>query len=143
MSDPLGDRGEGLLGVLLNRPYGRRCLPFLLRFLGSKSPVIDFMAQVAHAPPGPAPYFFVQVKSTRLGYTKREKRLKVSVSAQDMVGLSQFAAPAYVVGIDQEDEVGYIVSANGECVGGMPSLCTRFPIGRSTQEHLAEEVLAF
>jgi hypothetical protein len=51
-------------------------------------------------------------------------------------------APTYVVGIDEPNQTGYLLSVN-EARGQVPSLTTRFQIDCSVLSELAEEVRQF
>ncbi len=89
------------------------------------------------------PFCYVQVKSTKTGYTKKDKRLKVKFSQESIRGLSLYPAPTYIVGIDEKDKTGYFVSANGEKVAAMASILTDFPINISNRGMLWNEVNDF
>ncbi len=117
------------MSELIFRPY----------FLGEKWPVVDFIVELLGA--GPViPYFFVQVKTTRAGYTQKEKRLKVSVAGEDIRLLASYPAPTYVVGIDEINRSGFLVSANGENLRSLSSLSTQFAINAAHRRLLWEEV---
>src|SRR5215217_7566340 len=87
--------------------------------------------------------FFVQVKTTRQGYTERDRRLKVTVAQHTVARLASIPAPTYVVGIDDVDGTGYIVSANGERLTNVASVPSHFPIDRQNRERLWREVLEY
>jgi hypothetical protein len=142
MKNHLGQRGEALFNVILTRFHGRPQPIFRPQFLGDKWPIVDFIVELVGVG-STTPYFFVQVRSTRQGYTHREKRLKVQVSAGEMRKLVSYPAPTYIVGIDENQEFGYIISANGERLSGLSSLSTNFPLNKETQEQLWQEVRDF
>jgi len=75
---------------------------------------VDFIVELTNHTGDITPYFFVQVKTTREGYTKKHKRLKIKVSKDNILKLASFPAPTYIVGIDENAETGYIISANGK-----------------------------
>lgn len=139
----IGERGEAIFRVLLTRKhpiYG-----YLFdhpRFLGEKKRAIDFYVELFHEE-SLIPFFFVQVKSTAEGYTLKEHRLKVQVTATDMERLAAYPAPTYIIGIDEPGEQGYIVSANGECKTGLSSLCTDYPLNPDTLALLWDEVATY
>ena len=143
MQNALGQRGEVLFYLLITRFYGRKQPVFRPQFLGDKWPTIDFVVELTNYPGNLIPYFFVQVKTTQQGYTKKNNRLKVKISASDMKRLSLFPAPTYVVGVDELNEQGYIVSANGEYNKAATSLSTRFPLNQEIQDLLWQEVIDF
>ncbi|WP_414621134.1 DUF4365 domain-containing protein [Calothrix sp. CCY 0018] len=89
------------------------------------------------------PFCFVQLKSTKTGYTKKDKRLKVKFAQESLTGLSLYPAPTYIVGIDEKDESAYLVSANGESLSAMASIPTEFPINLSNRGTLWNEVNDF
>jgi len=140
MTNELGQRGEALFYVLITKSYGRMKPIFRPQFLGDKWPIVDFIVELVGAI---TLYFFVQVKTTRDGYTKRTNRLKVQVSADDMCKLASYPAPTYIIGIDEIKEEGYILSANGEWLNRVSSLPTAFPINKTNQDLLYEEVNRF
>lgn len=141
MSDELGKRGEALFYVTITRFYGRERPLFRLQFLGDKWPTLDFFVELVDAGDS-TPYFFAQVKATRKGRL-RNGRLRVEVERDDMRRLALYPAPTYVVGIDEISEEGYILSANGESANSLASLPTDFPINKTNQELLWEEVKQF
>jgi hypothetical protein len=103
---------------------------------------VDFIVELVDAGMT-TPYFFIQVKTTRDGYTKKDHRLKVQVKRDGMRKLASYPAPTYVVGIDEVRETGYIISANGEWLGDISSLSTEYPINKDNQDLLWEEVNEF
>jgi len=143
LRDTISQRGEALFFVILTKLYGRTRPLFKPQFLGDKWPTVDFIVELVDYSSKVVPYFFVQVKTTQQGYTKKDKRLKIQVSARDARRLASFPAPTYVVGIDEVNEVAYITSANGKPQYGLKSLSTQFPINKQTQNALHEEVEQF
>ncbi|AFY52778.1 hypothetical protein Riv7116_0170 [Rivularia sp. PCC 7116] len=89
------------------------------------------------------PFCYVQLKSTKTGYTKKDKRLKVKFPQESITGLSSYPAPTYIVGIDEKDETGYIVSANGDDLSSFASIPTDFPINKPNRGNLWNEVNDF
>ena len=141
--DFIGSRGENICSVLLTKLcYGRRLPFFKTIFLGEKFETLDLMVELIGAGEV-TPFFFVQVKSTRGGYTRQEKRLKVKVSQEDMKRLRLYPTPTYVVGIDEVKEVGYIISANEGCPIYISSLSTRFELDCDNLARLWNEVQSF
>jgi hypothetical protein len=143
MREALGRRGEAIFFVLMTEFHSDDGPIFRPQFLGDKWPYVDFIVELVVKKGTPVPYFFVQVKTTRGGYTKEEKRLKVRVSKELVCGLAYYPAPTYVVGIDEIDEQGYIVSANGENLASISSLSTAFPVNQHNREVLWQEVKGF
>ena len=88
------------------------------------------------------PYFLVQVKTTRTGYTPGG-RLKVGIGGDELKRLAAYPAPTYVVGIDEPAQRGYIVAANGESTSGFSGMCTEFPLTPDVLAQLHREVEAY
>jgi hypothetical protein len=141
-TDSLGARGEALFYVLMTEfhPIGRPI--FAPVDLGAKWPTVDFVVELI-GNRAVTPYFFVQVKTTRLGYTATDNRLKVSVKRDHVKRLLLYPAPTYLVGIDDQKEVGFIVSANGETSRSLSSMSTDFPIDQVNRQKLWDEVNAY
>ena len=143
MRDVVGQRGEALFYTMITRLYGRNKPLFRPQFLGDKWPTVDFIVELINYSGEVTPFFFVQVRTTNLGYTKKKNRLKIQATANDMKKLAKIPAPTYICGIDEVNELGYIVSANGESLKRFSSLSTKFPINKNTQDMLWEEVKNF
>jgi hypothetical protein len=142
-TDDIGSRGENIFSVLLTQPYGAK-EEFLFRphFLGGKFATLDYLVELIGRER--AAYFFVQVKTTTLGFTKkRPVRLLVSVPAQDVERMVKYPAPTYVVGIDGVNVQGYIGSVNGEMKGPIPSLPIDYPLNPANLKLLWDEVNDF
>lgn len=137
--EDIGERGEWLFRILMTELCGRVDPFFRPRFLGEKYPTFDFIIEVVDEP---SYFFFVQVKSTTLGYTQKEKRLRVKVSQEDVDRMVAVPAPTYVVGVDTDQGVGYLVSVN-EPRRQVASLTTRFKIDCNLLKSLRDEVVEF
>ncbi len=142
MRDALGQRGEAIFVVLMTAFHSKLSPIFKPQFLGDKWQNVDFIVELVGAGAS-IPYFFVQVKTTREGYTKKLNRLKVKIPQGKIQGLAFYPAPTYIVGIDEIQETGYIVSANGEKLGSLSSLSTKFIINQQNREYLWNEVNNF
>jgi hypothetical protein len=142
MRDALGERGEALFKLLITEFHSDAGPIFKPQFLGDKWQYIDFIVELVGTG-SYIPYFFVQVKTTRKGYTKKLNRLKIQVKEQSVIGLASYPAPTYIVGIDEINETGYIVSANGENLKSLSSLSTTFPINKQNRQILWNEVNNF
>ncbi|MBE9057420.1 MULTISPECIES: DUF4365 domain-containing protein [Sphaerospermopsis] len=142
MRDALGERGEAIFKLLITEFHSAAGPIFKPQFLGDKWQYVDFIVELVGAG-SYIPYFFVQVKTTRQGYTKKDNRLKVQVKKESVIGIASYPAPTYIVGIDEVQEVGYLVSANGENLTSLSSLATNFPINKHNREILWDEVNNF
>lgn len=108
--DVIGERGEAIFRVLITRRHPVDGFLFgSPRFLGEKNRTVDFLVELFHDAPV-TPFLFVQVRSTRAGYTG-DGRLKVKVSGSHIERLVAYPAPTYIVGIDEARERGYLLSA--------------------------------
>ena len=141
MRDALGQRGEWLFNLLITTFHSDSPI-FKPQFLGDKWQYVDFIVELV-GPVSYIPYFFVQVKTTRQGYTQKENRLKVKVKEESVIGIASYPAPTYIVGIDDIQGTGYIVSANGKNLKSLSSLSTEFPINKQNREILWNEVNDF
>lgn len=140
--DSLGERGEAIFRLLITEFDGASGPMFRPYFLGDKWPVVDFIVELIGVTAA-TPYFFIQVKTTRSGYTKRRNRLKVRVDAGDVVSLAAYPAPTYIVGIDEEAKLGFLVSASGGRSTNLSSISTQFPINAANRQLLWEEVKGY
>jgi hypothetical protein len=139
-TDDIGGRGESLCYVRLSDFCGRKQPYFRPHFLGEKFPALDFLVELVNAGKRTL-YFFVQVKATRQGYTRRPPvRLKVDLSAADAERLVLYPAPTYLVGIDEVGETGFVVAANEKLKGGLSGLPTLYPLDGEHLQRLWEEV---
>ncbi len=142
MQNELGRRGEQLFAVIITRFYGRIQPRFRPQFLGDKWPTSDFLVELIGNALTTTPYFFVQVKTTRLGYDS-QNRLRIQIPMTEMQQLSSLPAPTYVVGIDDIAEQGYIMCAKVEQIKGVYGLNTAYPLTEKNQDILWEEVKAY
>ncbi|MEA5598478.1 DUF4365 domain-containing protein [Rivularia sp. UHCC 0363] len=115
---------------------------FNIRFLDDYLPHVDCVVELI-GQKDYIPFCFVQLKSTKTGYTKKDNRLKVKFSKESIDGLSLYPAPTYIVGIDEKEKTGYLVSANGEDLGSMASILTDFPINAPNRGFLWNEINDF
>jgi hypothetical protein len=108
--DHMWMRGENISFVRLTEVCQADDLPYFIpHFLGDKCPLFDILVELVGAGEK-TPYFFAQVKSTRLGYSKKSNRLRVEVSKDDVVRMVNYPAPTYVIGIDEKGEKAFIVA---------------------------------
>jgi hypothetical protein len=141
-ADDLGTRGELICRMLLSEYCGRGRPYFVLHFLGDKFRTFDLLVELKDA----SGFFFVQVKTTQRGYkTDRngQRKLRVSVSRADLQRMQNYPAPAYVIGVDEPNGIGYIVSANGDCPAVMGAMPINHPLDCTTLGSLWQEVEAY
>lgn len=135
-NDDLGDRGQWMFSLLMTELCDRNEPYFRPRFLGDKFPTFDYLVELVD---DPALFFFVQVKTTRLGYTRSKGRLKVQVSQSDVDRMTACPAPTYLVGIDERKRTGFLLSMRAT-QGRASSLSTEHPIDCGRLSLLAREV---
>lgn len=142
--DDIGRRGEAIFHTQLTELCGRNRPYFRAQYLGDKFPALDFFVELLDAGPR-TPFFFVQVKSTRRGYTtgRGAARLKVRVSAREVRRMALYPAPTYVVGIDDRRRVGYILSIRSDMRGPIQTLPTDHLLTCANLGRLWEEVKNF
>lgn len=139
----LGSRGEGIFSLLITEITLQGSPIFVPGFLGNSWPVVDYIVRLRGATASVAPYFFVQVKTTRRGYTD-SGRLRASVSAREIKGLVANPVPSYIVGVDEHAKTAYLVAPDsGHQQRGVGSLPARFPLNRRTGMALWDEVNTF
>src|SRR5580704_5892615 len=100
-ADFIGGRGEAIAYAHLSKVCREGDLPYFWpHYLGEKCQTFDFLVELVDAGEK-TPFFFVQVKATRKGYTKRQQppRLRVEIDDKDVRRMSTFPAPTYVVGV--------------------------------------------
>lgn len=67
----------------------------------------------------------------------------MAISAAEMQRLARYQVPTYVVGIDERQDLGYVVSANGESLTGFSGMCTEYPLTLQTLAALHTEITAY
>ncbi len=140
-TDILGLRGENIFFIRMTDLDEERGPLFRPQFLGDKFPFADYLVLLEGSSTGR--FFFVQVKTTREGYTTKEKRLRVQVTSANLRGLASFPAPTYIMGVDAVTEEVFIASANGESQKNIPSMSTAYPLDRTNRRRLWDEVQAY
>jgi hypothetical protein len=105
-TEDIGDRGEWLVCLMLTELcHGRNEPYFRPRFLGARYPGFDYLVELVGKEEW---FFFMQVKTTTLGYKKtaRSVRLKVVVPKESVARLVASPIPTYVMGIDERKKWG-------------------------------------
>ena len=141
-SDDIGERGQWLFCLLLTELCHGRTEPYFRpRFLGDKYPGFDYLVELVGKEEW---FFFIQVKTTTLGYrkTRTAKRLNVVIPKESIVRLVASPVPTYVVGIDEKQRAGFILSVN-EPRKGLGGLPTEHKLDCDTLRTLWQEVHDF
>lgn len=141
--DDIGERGQWLFCLLMTQLCPGRNEPYFRpRFLGDRYPTFDYLVELVGSE---AHFFFVQVKSTRQGYRRGKaiKRLRVNVDREDVRRMADSPIPAYVVGIDEPQEVGYVLSMNEPRQAGLGGLPARHLLDCDNLQRLWQEVQDF
>ena len=137
--DLIGKRGEAIVVERLTDFCGNPLPYFDPHPLGEKCPTYDYLVEVVNAGDS-VPYFFVQVKATRRGFTKRERRLVVQVDAGDVRRMVRCPVPTYLVGVDEPAGQAYVVSVHGDMDGPVASVPSTYPLNRKNLKRLWGEV---
>lgn len=139
-----GSRGENIFFINITKPIDdNETYLFTPCFLGEKWENVDFLIELRNTP-DKIYYFFAQIKTSRQGYTKKDKRLIIStISKNEIEKLAKIVAPTYIVGVDDLEEKVYIASANGESIEAISSLSTDFPLNKDNLVKLWQEVRDF
>jgi hypothetical protein len=141
-ADVLGERGQGICYELLTELCGRNEPYFHPHRLGDKHPTFDFLVELLGSE---GYFFFVQVKSTTLGYRSagNRRRLRVNVDREDVQKMLASPAPVYLVGIDEPHRLGYLLSMNEPREVGLGGLPTRHLLDCNNLKLLWQEVNNF
>jgi hypothetical protein len=142
MANELEQSVKDIFVALMTEAHSDDGAIFNIRFLDDYLPHVDCVVELI-GQKDYLPFCYVQLKSTKMGYTKKDNRLKVKLAKESIDGLSLYPAPTYIVGIDEKEETGYLVSANGQDLGSMASIPTDFPINISNRGTLWNEVNDF
>ena len=143
IADTVGDRVQWLFCLLMTQICPRRNEPYFRpRFLGDKYPTFDYLVELVGSE---AYFFFVQVKSTRQGYRRGRGagRLRVNVDRTDVRRMVASPIPTYVVGIDEPQELGYLLSMNESRQAGLGGLPIRHRLTCDNLQRLWHEVQNF
>lgn len=135
-----------MANVFLSRKTSQGYL-FRTTVIGGKWPTVDIYAEVISAEK-PRMFCFFQIKTTSRGYTKKEGNLKINVELDDLIQLSQYCAPSYLIGIDHNADQplhsqAFIATVRGNQVKRLSSLPTTYPLSELNLISLKNEVTAF
>jgi hypothetical protein len=138
--DDIGDRGESIFRVRITQPCGTPPEPlFRAFFLGEKKATLDFMVELIGLTNRSA-YCFVQVKTTIKKVQPKARTLKVRIKKSDIDKMVGYPGPTYIVGIDENSEAAYIISANKATSKDLPSIPLSFPLDAMNLAKLWKEV---
>jgi hypothetical protein len=123
VNDYIGERGEILFASLITKWCGGEPWFTEVLFLGAKAEARDFSVSLVSPDSGIAT-FFVQVKATTTGYSGSgsKAKLKVKVDKDDVEKLKTVPGPAFVIGIDIQNETGFIlgITDKSKSISGIP-----------------------
>jgi hypothetical protein len=145
ISDFIGGRGEAIAYSRLTQLCREDDSPYFWpHYLGEKCQTFDFLVELVDADEM-TPFFFVQVKATRKGYTKTQRppRLRVEVSDEDVRRMSAYPAPTYLVGVHEREERAFVVSVHGDMREAISSVTTGHELTCETLKLLWDEVRDF
>jgi hypothetical protein len=138
--DDIGDRGESIFRVRITQPCGTPPGPlFRAFFLGEKKATLDFMVELIGLT-NRSSYCFVQVKTTIKKVKPNAKTLKVGIKKVDIDRMVGYPGPTYIVGIDENAETAYIISANKTVSKDLPSIPLSYPLDGTNLAKLWKEV---
>lgn len=141
----LGDRGERwAMQYLTQYPKAKEQALFRPQFLGAKWAAIDLYVEVVGRHRR-RPFFFVQIKSTREGYTVRESKLKVQLSQDSVNSMLRMPAPTYFIGVDDQNLTAkvYIWSVRKNSQRAFPSMPSDHELTYMNLKILRTEVVEF
>ncbi|MBY0230016.1 MAG: DUF4365 domain-containing protein [Gemmataceae bacterium] len=117
---------------------GRRQPYFRPRFLGEKARTLDFLVDLVGT--SRPRHFFAQVKSTRKELTKKERRLRVGMSASDLRRAAAVPGPTYLIGVDERGERCYLFPILDGMSDALSSIPTAHPLDCANLPNLHHEV---
>jgi len=137
-----GKRGEFIASERLLDFCGNPLPYFDPHPLDAKFPIYDLLVELVGVK-GSRPYFFAQVKSTRLGGQAGLAQLKVQLKAKDVRAMVVCPIPTYLIAVDERARLAYIVSIHGKRDSGISSIPTFYPLDCTNLEVLRNEVRAY
>lgn len=140
--DDIGSRGEYLFSARIMNFCGQPLPYFRPRFLGAKAQTLDFLVELVGTGERTL-FFFAQVKATRRPLTRKDRRLRVEIAADEVRRAAQVPAPTYLIGVDEQAEEAYIVPILDGMTRALPSIPTTFPLDCTNLPRLYAEVEQF
>jgi hypothetical protein len=143
-SEATGKRGEAIFVKDIMNFCGNRVPFFNPIFLGEKTEAVDYLVELVGVRSG-TPFFFVQVKTTKLGCTmnKTDPRLSVKVARISIERIRRYPAPTYLIGIDEIKAKSFIVAILEGPQRVISSMSTRYPMNDENLRKLWYEVQEF
>ena len=139
--DLIGKRGEAIVTARVMDFCGNPDPYFDVHPLGEKCPTFDYLVELVNAGDS-VPYFLAQVKSTRKGFTRKDRRLLVQMDAADVRRMVRCPFPTYLIGVDEPNDRAYIVSVHGSMSGSIAFMPSRYPLTPRNLRKLWGEVAA-
>jgi hypothetical protein len=139
----IGGRGEAIAYVELTKFCRGGTAPYSWpRYLGEKGQTFDLLVELLGAGER-TPFFFAQVKSTQLGFTRRQSKLQIDVPADVVSRMANYPAPAYVIGVHEGEQRAFLISVHGDMRTRIRSITTTHELTPETLAGLWEEVCEF
>lgn len=135
----LGGRGEHHVYLRLTSMKNRREPLFRPAFLGEKYPTLDYLV-ILTGRGAVRPFFFVQVKTTRLAGKKSDK---FTVRGRDIDALLEFPAPTYLALVDERRGSVYFKAVHHRKTRRSYKPSRRFVLTEPNLTRLYAEVRAF
>lgn len=89
-------------------------------------------------------FFLASVKTTTLGYTANNTRIKITLDKKEIEILNKFQVPVYLFAIDENQEKGFFISANkldnSKNLNGIP---VKYPVNSEHMQLLWMEVKGY
>jgi len=142
-----GNIGESIANFLLSQKTRQGEL-FRTRVIGENWPTIDIYAELI-TNLSQTMFAFFQIKTTELGYTKRNpRRLRVAVELSQLKRLANYNAPSYIIGVDyQSNNIiqsrAYIGTVRGSYNNPLSSFSTINELNEKNLISLWEEIQNF
>jgi hypothetical protein len=127
--DEIGRIAEVVTDEDFSKPVqdGQRVL-FRTTRLGDKYPTFDFLVDILGLDHRPRGVFFAQVKGTTRA-PPASARIPVAVGADDFNRMVEAPVPTYLIGVDVNRRVTYIVAAHRRRSARVSSITRAFPLG--------------
>jgi hypothetical protein len=135
-SNLIGTHGEFIVCVRLMDFCGTERPYFEPHSLGAKCPSFDFLVELIGVP-RPL-YFLAQVKTTTKETRRKNARLRIEVSEEDVKRMASCPLPTYLIGVDEPAEIAYIAGICGDGSGSIASIKRSHPLNPRTLKQLGK-----